>query len=144
MPEGTGATGAPDKAVPAGDKPAAGGGVDADKAAEAQADKKAVKDLVDSGATEKIDRLPTSSELDKEGKLRDLKLKDKYGNTLLWLMGGQLFVANAVFVAYAWVGTDPAWHVESGVMQVWLAATVVQVIGVVQVVTRNLFPRRDK
>jgi hypothetical protein len=121
----------------------AGGGATETQGGNA-ADKTAVKQLLESGAGEKIDHLETPAELASEEKRRELKLKDKYGNTLLWLLGAQLFVANAVFVAYAWVGTKPAWHIDADVMKVWLGATVVQVVGVAQVVTRNLFPRRDK
>jgi hypothetical protein len=57
------------------------------------------------------------------------------------LLGGQLFLANAIFVAFAWVGEH--WELSTSVVQVWLAATVVQVVGVVFVVTRHLFPNRD-
>jgi hypothetical protein len=46
-----------------------------------------------------------------------------------------------VFVAFAWAGQD--WHLSTAVIDVWLAATVVQVVGIVLVVTRNLFPDRD-
>lgn len=56
-------------------------------------------------------------------------------------MFGQLIVANGVFIAYAWAGKG--WDLETSVINVWLGATVVQVIGVVLVVTRSLFPKRD-
>ena len=68
-------------------------------------------------------------------------LRQRYGDWLLWLLGAQFLVADAVFVAFAWAGQK--WAVPPGVIEVWLAATVVQVVGVVAVVTRHLFPRRD-
>jgi hypothetical protein len=91
---------------------------------------------------ESLPSTPSTAALDKQGKRQHMVLKAKYGNVLLWMMGVQLLVANGVFITYAWVGRH--WDVESSVMQVWLAATVVQVIGVVAVVTRNLFPGRDE
>jgi hypothetical protein len=42
---------------------------------------------------------------------------------------------------FAWVGAD--WDLPAGVIEVWLGATVVQVVGIVLIVTRHLFPNRD-
>lgn len=53
----------------------------------------------------------------------------------------QLAIADLVFFIYAWVGED--WKVPTAAINVWLSATVVQVIGIVLVITQNLFPRRD-
>jgi glutathione S-transferase len=69
-------------------------------------------------------------------------LRQKYADWILWLLGAQFVVADAVFVAFAWAGQG--WDLPSGVVEVWLAATVVQVVGVVAVVTRHLFPARDE
>jgi len=68
-------------------------------------------------------------------------LRQKYADWIIWLLGAQFVVADGVFVAFAWAGMG--WEVPSGVIEVWLAATVVQVVGVVAVVTRHLFPNRD-
>lgn len=68
-------------------------------------------------------------------------LRQSYADWLLWLLGAQFLIADAVFVAFAWVGMR--WALPSGVIEAWLAATVVQVVGVVAVVTRHLFPNRD-
>jgi hypothetical protein len=56
----------------------------------------------------------------------------------LLLMAAQLIVVNAAFVIYAAVGYD--WAPPSGVVQVWLTATFVQIVSVVVVITRSLFP----
>lgn len=72
---------------------------------------------------------------------QDIQLKKFYAMVLLGLVGIQLFVADAVFVTYAWAGR--AWRLEPGVIQFWLGATLVELIGVVVVITRYLFPRRD-
>lgn len=68
-------------------------------------------------------------------------LRQSYADWLLWLLGAQFLIADTVFVAFAWVGRR--WDLPPGVIEVWLAATVVQILGVVAVVTRHLFPSRD-
>jgi hypothetical protein len=72
---------------------------------------------------------------------QDYGLRQKYADWILWLLGAQFLIADAVFVAFAWAGRS--WELPPGVIEVWLAATVVQVVGVVAVVTRHLFPNRD-
>jgi hypothetical protein len=73
---------------------------------------------------------------------QDIQLKRTYAKWLLILVAAQLFIADAVFVTYAWVGEH--WHLEAGVIQVWLVSTLVELIGVALVITRYLFPRRDR
>lgn len=68
------------------------------------------------------------------------RLRQKYADGIIWLLGVQLLAADAVFVAFAWAGRG--WDLPPGVIEVWLAATVVQVVGVVAIVTRHLFPGR--
>jgi hypothetical protein len=69
-------------------------------------------------------------------------LRQRYGEWILRILGVQLLVADAIFVAFAWIGVG--WDLPAGVVEVWLVATVVQVVGVVAVVTRHLFPNRDE
>lgn len=64
-----------------------------------------------------------------------------YAIGLFVVMAFQLWLADMIFVVYAWVGKD--WDVDPGVMQAWLAATVIQVVGLVYAITRSLFPRSD-
>jgi hypothetical protein len=73
---------------------------------------------------------------------QDILLKKSYATALLRLVAVQLFVADAVFIVYAWVGMH--WRLDAGVIQVWLAATLVELIGVALVITQYLFPRRDR
>lgn len=68
-------------------------------------------------------------------------LRQSYADWLLWLLAGQFLIADAVFVAFAWVGRR--WDLPPQVIEVWLVATVVQVVGVVAIVSRHLFPNRD-
>ncbi len=65
-------------------------------------------------------------------------LVQRYGTRLFWLMVVQLGIADVGFFLYAWLGVH--WKVSASVMNVWLGATVIEVIGVVLVVTRSLFP----
>src|ERR1700744_5125737 len=69
-------------------------------------------------------------------------LRQSYADWIIRLLGVQLLVADAVFVVFAWAGWD--WQLKSGVIEVWLAATVVQVVSVMAIVTRHLFPRRAR
>ncbi|QWS32600.1 hypothetical protein [Curtobacterium aetherium] len=69
----------------------------------------------------------------------DVQLKAVVARGALLAMGVQLFVADTVFVLYAWLGTD--WTVPGPVILGWLSATVVEVIGVVAIVARYLFPK---
>lgn len=72
---------------------------------------------------------------------QDIRLKRFYGYFLPIAMTTQLLLADAGFFLYAWWGVR--WKIVPSIMHVWLGATVVEVIGVVVVVTRYLFPRRD-
>lgn len=68
-------------------------------------------------------------------------LRQKYADWIIWLLGTQFVIADAVFIVFAWAGRS--WDLTPGVIEVWVAATVVQVVGVVAIVTRHLFPNRD-
>lgn len=66
------------------------------------------------------------------------KQAESYGKWLLGLLVVQLVLANGMMFLYAGLGVD--WAVPNTVMQAWLAATVVQVVGLVWVVVHHLFP----
>lgn len=53
-------------------------------------------------------------------------------------MGAQLAVVNAGFLLYAWLGYD--FKPPENIVQVWLVATFVQIVSVVVVITKSLFP----
>lgn len=69
-------------------------------------------------------------------------LRKFYGWSLLGILAAQIVFVDLVFWKYAEDGKD--WDVDATVMNAWLAAAVVQVIGITTVVVRNLFPRRDQ
>ncbi|HWM62927.1 MAG TPA: hypothetical protein VNP96_02955 [Solirubrobacterales bacterium] len=71
---------------------------------------------------------------------QEYELRRKYARGILVLLAVQFVVANSVFIAFAWAGKH--WDLSTAVIDVWLAATVVQVVGIVLVVTRHLFPDR--
>jgi hypothetical protein len=83
----------------------------------------------------------TNDYLERLDREQDIKLKRRYARVLLWLLAGQLAVADGVFIAYAQVGAH--WRLSATVIDVWLGATLIEVVGIVLVVTRYLFPRRD-
>jgi hypothetical protein len=72
---------------------------------------------------------------------QDIRLKRFYGYFLPSAMAAQLLIADTGFFLYAWLGRD--WNVAPTIMHVWLGATVIEVVGIVLVVTQYLFPRRD-
>jgi len=75
--------------------------------------------------------------LDHEYYKQAIRLRKIYGFSLIIAMGVVLLVADGIFVGYsiAYNFKDP-----TPAIQVWLGATVVQVVGVVAIVTRSLFP----
>lgn len=79
---------------------------------------------------------------EEEAKTKDLKalteLKQRYGKWILILMGAQLAVVNAGFLLYAWQGYE--FRPPEKIVQVWLVATFVQIVSVVVVITKSLFP----
>lgn len=56
--------------------------------------------------------------------------------------GGQVIIADVAFYLYAWLGRD--WDVPPEAIGAWLTATVVQVVAVLLVITRYLFPGRRR
>jgi hypothetical protein len=73
---------------------------------------------------------------------QDIELRRRYAERMLGILGAELFFVNLVFLLYIAIGVH--WRVPGTTMQVWLSATVVQVVGIVYVVSRHLFPRRDQ
>ncbi|HEY2536762.1 MAG TPA: hypothetical protein VGI24_07245 [Solirubrobacteraceae bacterium] len=72
---------------------------------------------------------------------QEIALRETYAKGLLLILTALLVVVNTIFWFYAEKGQR--WKIPSEVIQVWLGATVVQVVGVVTVVTKYLFPNRD-
>ena len=72
----------------------------------------------------------------------DTKLKWKYANWSLRILLGQLLVMNAVFilVGFGWL-KFPA---TSNYLQIYMSGTLAEVFGIVFLITRYLFAKRNK
>lgn len=81
----------------------------------------------------------SSADLERAKGELHLRQRESYGRWLLLFLGGQLVATNVLMYLYAAWGND--WTVPNTVMQAWLGATVVQLIGVVYVVVSHLFPK---
>jgi hypothetical protein len=97
--------------------------------------------LPEKRVAQELERARQEVEAKRERDKQEIELRRTYANGLLRILTGQLVIADAVFVAFAWAGKD--WNLSTAVIDTWLGAVVVQVIGVVLVVTRHLFPQRD-
>ncbi|MDQ1700262.1 MAG: hypothetical protein QOG34_2125 [Frankiaceae bacterium] len=76
-------------------------------------------------------------DLDKQALAQALYFRHRYANWAAGALGLQLVVADGAFLAYLAMAGDA---MPASVMSAWLGAVVVEVIGVVFVITRNLFP----
>lgn len=85
-----------------------------------------------------LDSLPPDDPLAREAAQDELRFRKVYAGGLFIAMASQLISANVAFYLYAFWGVS--WDVNPSVMHVWLAATVVEVIGITAIVTRFLFP----
>jgi hypothetical protein len=73
----------------------------------------------------------------RENRRQDIRFKRHFGPWLLGLMIFQVAFVDLFLVLYAQWGVD--WEVPPEVLQTWLGATVVQLIGVVYAITRYLY-----
>jgi hypothetical protein len=89
--------------------------------------------LHDNSATD-VDPLTRSHLADKE---QHRTLKGKYARTFIWILIGQLFAMNVIFLL-AGLG---ALHYERWTLDMFMSGTLAEVFGVVVIITRNLFPR---
>ena len=69
----------------------------------------------------------------------DRSLREKYALWIMILLGIQIVVADVVFFLYAAKGVH--WQIPPVTMSTWLSSVVVQVVGVVLVVTKGLFSK---
>lgn len=83
--------------------------------------------------------LMSSDELATEGRRHDLILRKRIGIFAIIGVSAELIIANAVFITYAWAGEH--WKVPTAAIDVWLAATVIQIFGILYVITNYLFPK---
>lgn len=68
---------------------------------------------------------------------QDIKLRKRLASWAIFFVGLQLIASNLFFGFYLWHNkSDPSQQV----MTAWLAASVVEVIGILLVIARSLFP----
>lgn len=106
-----------------------------------------LKALARSPGGQEVENIPSSGkdpDIQRKEDEGDIVLKRIYGVALLLALLFQLAFANYIVYRYAKEGTTPAWNVDPGVLKAWLAATVIEVIGITAIVVRHLFPRRDE
>jgi hypothetical protein len=75
--------------------------------------------------------------LNRRKRLNEIKLHNRVGNGALALMVAQLVIADTAFYIY---GFKNGWDIPTAAITTWLAATVIQIVGVVVVIAKNLFP----
>lgn len=66
------------------------------------------------------------------------ELRNKLGNALLWMVGVQLGISDLFLSIFMCANPH-----SSTVMLAWLSACVIEVIGLVWVITRSIFPFKD-
>jgi cytochrome c-type biogenesis protein CcmH/NrfG len=73
--------------------------------------------------------------------VQNRKLRYPVAIGALTLMVVQVAISNAIF---GWYGDTNAWDIPSVAISAWMGTTVVEVIGVVLVVTNYLFPTAQR
>jgi hypothetical protein len=92
--------------------------------------------------TEPLASIDEESDLRLEERRSLLKMKERYAKALLWGLAFQIIIVDAFFFNYAQWGVH--WRVSASVMDVWLGATVVEVISILLVIANHLFPTRSR
>lgn len=81
-----------------------------------------------------------------ENEQRDLEneLRRTLGLTAIKFVAGQLIVCDTVFALYVNYAMNMGWHIPNEVIIGWMAASLVEIIGILWVIARSLFPFRDR
>lgn len=82
-----------------------------------------------------------SDDLEQADRAQDIALKKVYAYSMLVGLGVLLLITETLFALYAHVGMH--WRVPDAVVIAWLSSTVVEVVAIVLVITRYLFPPRS-
>lgn len=85
-------------------------------------------------------------ELDAKNTRREQEnqLRKKVATWSLWFVLGQLIVTNATIVAYIVTMLVLKQYVPTEVLITWLSSTIVEIIGILWVIARSLFPFHDR
>jgi hypothetical protein len=102
-------------------------------------DRRSAKEIIDPQDFSPAPELPSAFEEIRQQRAKvELNIQKIVGYGALVIMVIQVGIADYVFIRYA--QTRNWGDVPTGAIQAWLAATVVQVIAVVLVVARSVFP----
>jgi len=74
---------------------------------------------------------------------QEVQLRGQYAKAAGGAVLLQIAIADYFFYRYA-DSSEVDWNIPGPVILGWLGATVVQVIGILLVITRSLFPNKDK
>lgn len=69
-----------------------------------------------------------------------VRLRKNVAWAAIWFVGAQLVMSNVLFSAYVFNNVN---SLDSAIMIAWLTATVVEVIGILGIVTISLFPNKS-
>lgn len=69
-----------------------------------------------------------------------VRLRKNVAWAAIWFVGAQLVMSNVLFSAYVFNNVN---SLDSSIMIAWLTATVVEVIGILGIVTISLFPNKS-
>lgn len=115
------------------------------KAAEEAATAKRAKGIRGYWARKKVKRssvdLSTDAAIARDRQRMSNKLFNGYGWVLLVILIGQLIIGDLLFFLFEWRGVH--WHLDDTAISAWLGSTIVQVSGIVIIVTKHLFPNQD-
>jgi hypothetical protein len=104
-----------------------------DRAARLEQLRKQVLGFISSGQDQ--DNLEKQNILDRK---QDRELKKTWAERWFWVMLIQLVLVNGLFVATFFMS-----GLNEVTLRIFLGATVLEVFGVVGIITRNLFPRKN-
>jgi F420-0:gamma-glutamyl ligase-like protein len=105
----------------------------------------AEEDIADIVANEPARKLVTELDRERDANVKDLvqdtELKKRVAHFTMWATAVQLLVADALFLVYC----VSQWrNIPVGAIDVWLGAAVIQVVGLMAIVSHYLFPNRDR
>jgi hypothetical protein len=81
------------------------------------------------------------ADLGRVNRQQNIDLRKNYADWLLRALIAQMATADVVFVLFAQFGVH--WKLSATIINVWLGATIGEVVGIVLVVAHYLFPNRD-
>jgi hypothetical protein len=93
--------------------------------------------IADPGNTNRVDPLTREQIYDLQ---QDRALKKTYAKWFIGILIGQLVIMNLVFLA---TGMDYL-HFEQWGLNLYMGGTLLEVFGIVLVITKNLFPQKGK